>query len=293
MNAKLRLIENQEEIEKRWEQNDDCYKCALSINHLSKAKDTYNTVMQLVRERWFLLSVKARFAEGHVMASRISRRIGTVHQKVKQLIEKYNSLRSRSRAESDLPESLNWDIVTNQQSCSQHFPDKEASVPPSIQRTAIDQTHLIHRCDEEVELVKREMLSTYNFLLKHHNLILQKLQQRNDDTQFNRGVVTLLRSKLLFIELQLVQCHSSFSSHVEITAPPSIAQNFVFDTSLDIFSLHEIMHIESPHHQSYQGLGNNLDELESLSDEDDFSGVQVGKCTQHEGLIFYSMQNLV
>ena len=114
------------------------------------------------------------------------------------------------------------------------------------------------------------MLSTYSFLLEHHYLILQKLQQRNDDTLFNRGAVALLRSKLLFIELQLVMCHSSFFSHVEITAPPSVAQNFVFDTSLDIFSLQEIMHTESPHHQ---GLGNNLDEFEASSDVDEFSGV--------------------
>lgn len=226
-------MECQQEVERRWEKDDESYKHALSINHLAKAKHTYEMLMRMVRERWFLLSVKARFAEGHVMASRISRRITAVHQKLKVLIETYNSLRCQVM-ESNMPESLTWDIVTNMQPCSVTFTTEESTIPVNIKRTAIDQTHLIHRCDEEVELVKQEMLNTYTFLLKHHNLIVQRLEQRTDSTTFNMGVITLLKSKLLFLELQLVQCHSSFSQHVEVTSPPSVAQRYVFDGSLDL-----------------------------------------------------------
>ena len=124
-----------------------------------------------------------------------------------------------------MPESLNWDTVTNMQSYSLNFTTKEAMVPANIKRTAIDQTHLIHRCDEEVELVKQEMLNTYTFLLKYHNKISQKLQLRTEDTQFSRGVVTL-KSKLLFLELQLVQCHSSFAQHVDILSPPLLKTTY-------------------------------------------------------------------
>ena len=51
---------------------------------------------------------------------------------------------------------------------------------------------------------------------------------------FNIGVITLLKSKLLFLELQLVQCHSSFSQHIEIVSPPSAARTYVFDGSLEL-----------------------------------------------------------
>ena len=142
------------------------------------------------------------------------------------MIKKYNSLQSKILEENGMPKSLNWDTVTNMQSYSLNFTTKEAMVPANIKRTAIDQTHLNHRCDEEVELVKQEMLNTYTFLLKYHNKIGQKLQLRTEDTQFSRGVVTLLKSKL-FLELQLVQCHSSFAQHVDILSHPLLAQKYI------------------------------------------------------------------
>ena len=230
----MKLVEFQRKVEKRWEKTDTCYIHALSIKHQSEVKRTYDHLLHMARERWFLLSVKARFAEGHIMASRISRRITIVHQKLKHLIEKYNSLRSKVLEENDMPESLNWDIVTNMQSHSLSFTTEEAKAPANIRRTAVDQTHLIRCCDEEVVLVKQEMLNTYTVLLKFHNIISQKLQLRVEDTQFSRGVITLLKSKLLFLELQLVQCHSSFAHHVDIVSPPLLARKYIFIRCPDI-----------------------------------------------------------
>lgn len=167
------------------------------------------------------------------MASRISRRISTVHQKLKKLIDKYNDLRCKILVETELPNTINWDIVA--QSDEKHSAD---NIPGNVKRTAIDQSQLVDRCDEEVELVKMEMRNTYQFFRTIHELLMKKLEQRPENNQFNCGVATLLKSKLLFFELRLVQCYESFSSHVELLPPPLAARKYLHtptDISTDLY----------------------------------------------------------
>ena len=87
------------------------------------------------------------------------------------------SIEHRLEIKRTYDESLNWNIVINMQLHSLSFTTEEAKTLANIRCTAVDQTHLIHCCDEEVVLVKQEMLNTYTVLLKFHK-ISQKLQLR-------------------------------------------------------------------------------------------------------------------
>ena len=104
-------------------------------------------------------------------------------------------------------------------------------------------------------LVKQEMLNTYTVLLKYHNIASQKLHLRVKNTQLSRGVTTLRKSKVLFLELLLVQCHSSFTQHVDIVSPPLLAQKYVFIRCPDIQTPDNVINNENQALHQVESLG--------------------------------------
>lgn len=74
----------------------DLYKDMQYSLALKQTKKIKKKIAVVARERWFLLNLKAKFADGQYLASRLSKSITKASSKIKSLLSQLNSLNIES-----------------------------------------------------------------------------------------------------------------------------------------------------------------------------------------------------
>ncbi len=150
--------------------------------------------------------------DGQYLASRLARSITSESAKLKGLLSEFNTLAPES-------DKLSWQEVTDLSSTIwfRGVLQSDSRVPKSIKLEAIAAHHMLLRADEELTLIKQEMISVITYLsdwskLTHCISSLQAEQQPQS------GALCLLQLARLKCEKKLCSLTSTFAPHIAVPA---------------------------------------------------------------------------
>ena len=156
-------------------------------------------------------------ADGHVLASRLSKRITTVSKQLKKLISTYNE---------DVPEKgqLTWQSA-NDLSLDQQLGQSQlagaSDLPREVKHQAVRQLQLVKRSSEEITRLKKEMTNCLYYYVDE----LQQLQAVRSELQVSAtsmlklGSVCLINRRIFRCQRRLNELTSKFTSLIEVPLP--------------------------------------------------------------------------
>lgn len=218
-------IEQKNGVAQRWQTSDESFQRARNEANDKQKKALLCKVKTRVVERWFLLGLKAKYAEGHTLAKRLSKQITKATKFLKSSIQDYNNLEYSNSC--SLPLTITFDAVKDPDSdvwMEAHASGESATaVPVSIRRKAIDLYHLRNRCQEEISLLQSEMENTLEHFIQQHQLLLSTLDDGSDNGSFEgRGRDIFVRGKILSLESYIVHLKVLFEGYIENVSSPSL-----------------------------------------------------------------------
>ena len=248
LGTQLSHIEATEGITIRWTPESDPFQDYLSLKRFKERERLLESMSVTARERWFLLKLKAKFAgmfvhnydlcmhtctvshsdynyaDGQYLASRLSKSITRESTRLKGLVTSYNGLAMES-------ERLSWHDVTDLSSSLWSRGVLRADhglIPKSIKLDSVAAHHNILRAEEEISLIKTEMVAVVSFYLKDREILLQGIQQLHDADRscYTTGCIFVLQLACLNVELKLYSVTKSFGRFVELPDVP--LSDFIF-----------------------------------------------------------------
>ncbi|KAJ7351808.1 hypothetical protein OS493_035533 [Desmophyllum pertusum] len=263
-------LENKNDISQRWTVDSEAYQMARDAANDRQKKVALLKVHSKVVERWFLLSLKAKYAEGHALAKRLSKQITQATNSMKTAVDEFNKLECSSSC--SLPRSVEFDSVKNPDSDIWLQIDSLGStspIPITIKRKAVDLYNLVDRGKEEITLLQSEMKNTIDHFIEQHRIFVSSvvdeisLQSCSAET---RGKDILIRMKTLAIESQLVELKELFEAHIEDISLP----DFLYPPRRDVTGEEEE---EEEDDSLYLSLPDRESDIDSDSDcADDVDG---------------------
>ena len=151
--------------------------------------------------------------DGQYLASRLSQSITKETTKLRNFLSQYHSIVPED-------ERLEWANVTNFSSDFWYRDTFQHStqVPRQIKLKAIEHHHLILRADEEIALVKKEMLASLMFYFEDWKKLTDAVADRNANVSslYANGCLHLLQLARLKCEIIIRKQLSSFSEIVSL-----------------------------------------------------------------------------
>lgn len=196
----------------RWTQNSTLYLEQQKINEDRKRLLVLHTIHNLCVERWFLVLMKKRYADGQAIANRLADHINKSCTKIKKEVAIFNKLELLS-VSMPFPSELKYEEVVDVTSpvwnCLQpsQLPCAASNQPLHMKRYFADLLHKVDRCNEEVELLKTEMGNISSFL----NDQLQYVNEQLKDETHSTGTKAFLLHRRDDILQHLKFCGSSFN----------------------------------------------------------------------------------
>ena len=154
------------------------------------------------------------FADGHVLASRLSKRITAVSKQLKKLISAYNE-------NVPLSEQLTWQSANDLSLDQQLGRSRQAGapdLPAGVKHQAVKQLQLVKRSSEEIIRLKEDMTNC----LHHYVGELQQLQAVQSEpylsasSMLKLGSVCLINKHISQSQRRLSELTSKFASFIEI-----------------------------------------------------------------------------
>lgn len=168
--------------------------------------------------------------DGQYLASRLSHSITKETSKLKNLLSQYHDLVPED-------EKLKWADVTNLSSDFWYRDTFQHSVqvPRQIKLKAIEHHHLILCSDEEIALVKKEMLASLTFYLEDWKQLTDAVADRivNVSSLYTNGCLHILQLARLKCEIIIRKQLSSFSEMVSL---PEVSLNDFLSSKLTFSS---------------------------------------------------------
>ena len=156
------------------------------------------------------------FTDGQYLASRLSQSISKESAKLKDLITSYNNLVVEN-------EKLQWVDVSNLSSVlweSGVLSTLNSDIPAQVKLEAIKNHHLALRADEEISLLRQDMLATFQFYIRDWNLVTDKINKLMDSGNAN-GEICSLQYARLDTEFKIEKMVTLFSSYIDIPSIPT------------------------------------------------------------------------
>lgn len=161
------------------------------------------------------------FTVGQSIATRICRQMKTVDISLRKLVEVYNSLQ-----EVQSPEGLAA-TVQLQEVMDDNWNGWEPLMPLGIQdvvptgvkREAVNLYCLLCRAEEEIAMLKREMVRASSFFQQEYAEVAHALLQEDIDV----GSKAVLTREGIVLECRLQHLTAAFAPHVNIPTPPPFA----------------------------------------------------------------------
>lgn len=194
------------------------------------------------RRRWFLLSLKKKYADGQAQAKRLAKSITSESNNLKKQLKKYNSsveILNQKGHSSFKP--LTWEEASDVSSSiySINFPDDD-QFPMVVKRAAVDAHTLITRCDEESQYLKEEManvITTFfnECLLLESRLSTLRSHEQSQRSDLLKGLFSVLKRELNYERVHLFAACDLFNQYC--TPSPQI-RNYMTDL-FDSETIHE------------------------------------------------------
>ena len=194
--------------------------------------------------------------DGQYLASRLSQSISKESAKLRDLITGYNNLVVEN-------EKLMWADVSNLSSVlweSEVLSTLNSDIPAQVKLEAIKNHHLALRADEEISMLRQDMLATLQFYIRDWNLLTDKINELMDSRNAN-GEICSLQYARLETEFKIEKMVTLFSLYIDI--PPIPTNDFL---------LHQINYVQqdSDHVEAVEILGSTVDCISNEGDTNEW-----------------------
>ena len=188
------------------------------------------------------------------MAARISRQITAQTNQLKEAVVRYNSLYCSS--EGKLPCKINLqDAYDVQSSLWNYLQDDDhlkgnGYIPVYIKRTLIDLKHRVDRSNEEISLIKEDMINVLHFYQKKRQHLMSTIAVQKTSTTYDKGVKSLLLLKKQEVDNKLKGLCKAFkeSAGVVVEVPANTVEVEVIE------SVHSSSHVVASDSSSAAGV---------------------------------------
>lgn len=157
------------------------------------------------------------FLDGQYLSSRLSASISKATTKLKSLLREFNSFNV---------ESMSWKDVSDLSSHVWYkgvLQSENIEVPLAVKLKAIENYHIILRCEEELQMLSEDMRNVVEFYILDHVTINEEIVKRAESHNlYDRGCVALLLQAGYETERKLLSMEKSFSTLAPITLPTSL-----------------------------------------------------------------------
>lgn len=184
----------------RWSPDSSMYQSYIRCLEDKRRKNLLLTMHGKCTERWFLLQLMKKYADGQAVAKKLCGQITKTTNAVKQLIKQYERGDAASRgctypSKVNLVEALD---VSSSLWATLDDSNLFVGVPYCIKRQIIDFKHMIKRCTEEEVLVKDEITRVAMFYQRKLGVLdswSKKLAATDSADYRSRGLLALVLSK--------------------------------------------------------------------------------------------------
>lgn len=236
LDSRLADMERRCGVTTRWRPTDKEYVDTRRASLMERKKQVHTSLWSSVVKRHYLLKMKAKYADGQKIAKKLCCNITKETKRVKTLLEDYNSALFELQT-GDLPVSMSeilslssdfWaDHLTSNQTDSQQIPLKA--------KEEITQAYfMIQRSDEEITLLRADMLATIKYWSRRRAIITDKLVQlatgSSSENLYLRGSKCLLQRLRWDAELHQVRATAMFSQCIDLPDTIILDSNVTHDS---------------------------------------------------------------
>lgn len=185
----------------RWSPDNPLYLAYIHELHDKRQKDLLLSMHSKCSERWFLLQLMKKYADGQAIARRLCSQISKTTNAVKQLVKEYE--RPQTSTGSKYPSKVLVEDALDINSSMWRTIDSEvdlpSSVPYCVKRQLIDLVHINNRCNEEISIIKEEMrriVKFYERKIEGLEMWSKEMRARRTDSAECRGLLSIVLTKL-------------------------------------------------------------------------------------------------
>ncbi|XP_028412906.1 uncharacterized protein LOC114535788 [Dendronephthya gigantea] len=186
----IATLEKAYAVKETWGKTDPQYENAERRLVEKKKHRLLLSLHRMASERIFLLELKSKYAEGQAIAIKLSNQIGKVVNEMKRNLASCNDL-CKNEYGFDEKKNPQSEIYTNT------LQSQDSVIPTKIKHRLVELTYLQDRCEEELSMVKEEMLTLVNFVRHQIIEIDQYILANNasDGDLYQKGLKCLLFQK--------------------------------------------------------------------------------------------------
>ncbi|XP_065906278.1 uncharacterized protein [Dysidea avara] len=201
---KLKSLEQANGVRQRWSTSSTQYREAKTLVASEHRMCLLLKLEQAARERWFLLTLKAKYADGLAIDSRLS---------------------------LPVEDHMIWEAAINihRNSYTASLASIATSIPIEVKREAVQKFRTAKRSLEEIALLKDEMRNCLEYykrqiasLKRSQEEIHLQLHEQEKDVEKLSGCYCLISRKLLIFSTKLTDLLSLFRNIVPEVIPPSM-----------------------------------------------------------------------
>lgn len=271
----LKNIETRHSVQKRWDPGNEEFNKVALIIETKRRDDILATLHALSTERYFLLTLKKKYADGQKIAVRLSRQITKVSNNMKVIVEKCNATTDSLREYiSGLPERISFDKVKDPTSDlfsdlptagSSGTLETENRIPEYTKRKVIDLNSFVKRCHEEEQLLSVEMERLLNYYSNTCSKIDQELASLGDLSKSRHRFSLGARHELLRLRTRLQNQLYELKSLFELPLDETVQIQAEF-WNLSRVEFESYVNSEHTIHNDDDDESDDAEEIEELSD---------------------------
>ncbi|XP_064385781.1 uncharacterized protein LOC135334499 isoform X1 [Halichondria panicea] len=187
---------------------------------------TFQNILHIARERRFLISTKARYADGQSIAARLAKKISSSTSTLKRTVSRFNGMRHDQfeGVAYHLPANLNWDTVSNLEELStlEVASAGNCTIPIHLWIKVVRACNMKERATEEVKMIMEEINTVANNLKYEHSVIsrhIQDIATSDSLSLFQKGCLNLLHRRLLLCESYLITFSRTVNQYHTVELP--------------------------------------------------------------------------
>ncbi|XP_071832068.1 uncharacterized protein [Apostichopus japonicus] len=240
LDVELQVFEGQRG--QRWGEGSLEFLKALQTIEDRSRKSALSKIHTMSVDRWFLIQLKKRYADGQTIAQRLCKQISSVGKKLKREVEKFNAdmvhlVTSSSHFPSEVTFQQVCDVTSSLWNCLSVDAVQQCHVPRHVRNQLVDIVHKVNHSKDELNLLKEEMLRMVTFFQEE----LRQVHDRLKEFAIGTGQHCLLKQKCSITYTSLEYCRKSFGSIIDL--PPL---DTTFSPLSEVYRIRQAQIIEEP-----------------------------------------------
>lgn len=192
--------------------NSEIYLSSLEAAKTKERKLALTAIRQHVSEKHYLVKLIRKYAKGQSIYNRLLKQLKCATKKVKKSVDDYNKITEPSinmpkqicLEEVDSVESAIFNTLGHRQRTA------ECHLPSGLKQEIVQLACLVSRCKEEKELIRQDMLSTFNWYSDQ----LQKLKRKVGELDTVSPSLSLLIKEGMYLEIHLMYLNETFKDYI-------------------------------------------------------------------------------